>query len=325
VLLLTAVHRGALDGNPFLAQRAVLNEALTLFRTAGDRSGIAYVLHYQGRCDVGGSKGDIPLVEAALALYQELGDHYHYTAVLHHLGCIARDDGDIVQAVALLEQSLTLCREHDYIGKTANVLNDLGDAACLTGDLPRATAYYWEALPLAQAARDDLRSAWLVGNLARLALVQGDDGRVLTLLHQQVAQLRQSAALSVLIMVLPALGALVNAQGDSAQARAILREALLLQQQFALHNVYGEFLDSLEACAGVAVGQGEAVQAARLLGAAEVLRRTKGVQMPPSAGPAYRRAVAAARAQLDDATFAAAWAAGQALTLEQAIAEARAA
>jgi hypothetical protein len=32
--------------------------------------------------------------------------------------------------------------------------------------------------------------------------------------------------------------------------------------------------------------------------------------------------VAAARAQLDGVTFAAAWAAGQALTLEQAIAEA---
>jgi hypothetical protein len=36
----------------------------------------------------------------------------------------------------------------------------------------------------------------------------------------------------------------------------------------------------------------------------------------------YERGVAAARALLDQATFAAAWAAGRAMTLEQAIAEA---
>jgi hypothetical protein len=36
----------------------------------------------------------------------------------------------------------------------------------------------------------------------------------------------------------------------------------------------------------------------------------------------YDRISVATRTQLDDATFAAAWAAGQALTLEQAIAEA---
>jgi hypothetical protein len=64
------------------------------------------------------------------------------------------------------------------------------------------------------------------------------------------------------------------------------------------------------------------VRAARLLGAAEALRTVIGVQRPPAARPAYTRDVASARALLDDATFAAAWAAGRALTLEQAIAEA---
>jgi hypothetical protein len=36
--------------------------------------------------------------------------------------------------------------------------------------------------------------------------------------------------------------------------------------------------------------------------------------------PSYERAVAIVRAQLDEATFAAAWAAGRTMTLEQAIA-----
>jgi hypothetical protein len=146
--------------------------------------------------------------------------------------------------------------------------------------------------------------------------VQGDDGRVLALMHQQVGWFREHAVLSGLITVIPVLGALVNAQGDSAQATVILRDGLILQQQFAEQDV---LIESLEAFAGVAVGQGRAVRAACLLAAAEALRTLIGVQRPPAARPAYTRDVAATRAQLDEATFDAAWAEGQALTLEQAI------
>ena len=119
--------------------------------------------------------------------------------------------------------------------------------------------------------------------------------------------------------MIPVLGALVNAQGDSAQATVILRDGLILQQQFEEQDVQ---IESLEAIAGVAVGQGRAMRAARLLGAAEALRTTIGVQRAPTALPAYTRDVATARAELGEAAFAAAWVEGRAMTLEQAIAEA---
>jgi predicted ATPase/class 3 adenylate cyclase len=309
-LLLKAVHQGILDGNLHLALRAIHNEVLAFFRTVDDRSGIANMLFHQG------------FAEEALGLYQDLGDHYHCAIVLHGMGDMARDQGDTARALVLLEQSMALCSEYGYVGEPARILNSLGDVACIEGDLPRATACYWEALALAQGDRAEARSAWLIGNLARLALVQGDDGRVLTLLHQQVAWLREQASLSFLIMILPALGRLVNAHGDHAQARAILRDGLILQQQFAKQSVYSELIESLEAFAGLFIGQGQAMRAVRLLGAAEALRRTNSVPMPPSAGPAYKQDIATLRAQHDEATFEAAWATGQALTLEQAIAEA---
>ncbi len=322
VLLLAATYRGMLAGNPFLAQLVVLDEALAIFRAVGDRSGIAYVRCYQGiglRFGGGYAVRGMPLLEEALALYQEIGDHYHSTTVIHHLGCIARDHGDVVRAVALLDQSLAMCRKRGYINEIPRVLNDLGDIACIQGDLPQATARYWEALLLVEDEKNDLTRVWLLLNLTWLALVQGDDGRVLALMQQQVEWFREQASLSVLIGMIPALGALVNAQGDSAQATAILRDGVILQQQFAEQDV---LIESLEAFAGVAVGQGWMVRAARLLAAAEALRTMIGVRRLPSARPAYERHVATARAQLDDAAFAAAWAAGQALTLEKAIAEA---
>jgi hypothetical protein len=53
-----------------------------------------------------------------------------------------------------------------------------------------------------------------------------------------------------------------------------------------------------------------------------MLRETMGTPLPPVDRARYAHAVAAARAQFDAAAFAAAWAEGRTLPLEQAIADA---
>ncbi len=64
----------------------------------------------------------------------------------------------------------------------------------------------------------------------------------------------------------------------------------------------------------------EAKQAAQLLGAAEALLETTGVRLNSVDQDAYDYYAAAARARLDDATFAALLEQGRAMTLEQAVA-----
>ncbi|HJZ49985.1 MAG TPA: hypothetical protein VKE41_22575, partial [Roseiflexaceae bacterium] len=65
-------------------------------------------------------------------------------------------------------------------------------------------------------------------------------------------------------------------------------------------------------------------RAARLFGAGQAVRQASrsnlGWSWPIGAWIDYEQDVAAVRAQLDDATFAAAWEAGRALSLHQAIA-----
>jgi hypothetical protein len=78
----------------------------------------------------------------------------------------------------------------------------------------------------------------------------------------------------------------------------------------------------LEGLAAVAMARGEGERAAGLWGAVEAARVATGVPVAAYEARDYNRWLAAARAQLDEATFAAAWAAGQAMSLEQAIAEA---
>ena len=55
------------------------------------------------------------------------------------------------------------------------------------------------------------------------------------------------------------------------------------------------------------------------LGAAHALRETSGMPTAPLEQAEHQRHIAAASAQLGEATFAAAWTAGVALTLEQAV------
>jgi tetratricopeptide (TPR) repeat protein len=321
-LLVAAEYGWMLRGGQFERRFETTDEEiLALFRAAGDRSGIAHVLLGQGfdAWANGDYARGMPLLEAALARFQELGDHYQIATVLHSMGDIARDHGDAARAVALLEQSLAMCRERGYVDNTVLVLNGLGEVACNQGDLPRATALFWEALLLVQDERNYFTSMWPLRNLGRMALLHGDDGRVLVLLQQHLDWFREKAAPGLHMTLSHILGALVHAQGDSAQASVILRDGLILQRQ---RGEQDQMIESLEAIAGVVVGQGRAVRAARLLAAAEALRTTLGEQRMSGARPVYMRDVAATRAQLGEAAFAAAWAAGQQLTLEQAVAEA---
>jgi hypothetical protein len=79
---------------------------------------------------------------------------------------------------------------------------------------------------------------------------------------------------------------------------------------------------SLAGLASVAALCGQPERAARLAGAVEILREATGKRSAPASRANYERAVASARSQLDEATFAAAWAQGRAMSLDQAVAEA---
>jgi DNA-binding CsgD family transcriptional regulator len=83
---------------------------------------------------------------------------------------------------------------------------------------------------------------------------------------------------------------------------------------FALFGVRMEGLAALEA------EQSEPEHAVRLLGAAEALREAIGAPIYPLYRANYEQALALARAKQDPQTFAALWAEGRGMTVEQALA-----
>jgi hypothetical protein len=112
-------------------------------------------------------------------------------------------------------------------------------------------------------------------------------------------------------------GMVAHAQGDDARAAALLREAMILQRQ---EGHKARQVESLEGCAELAASHGQAARAARLLGASVAARAAIVAPSSPGEQALRERTITTVRAQLDEATFAAAWADGHAMSLGQALA-----
>ena len=118
---------------------------------------------------------------------------------------------------------------------------------------------------------------------------------------------------------LDTLGLVDCEQGDAARAGARYDESLALRRAVAEPGGFAEWLAGV---ATLAMGCGQAEQAARLFGAARALGDRAGFVFFLPQRAIYERAEAAARAALGDPGFVAAQEAGRALPFEDAVAEA---
>jgi DNA-binding CsgD family transcriptional regulator len=113
------------------------------------------------------------------------------------------------------------------------------------------------------------------------------------------------------------LGELARRQTDSSRAEDLHHEALALRVRGGL---FPGVADSLEALASLAGDHESYTEAARLFGAASTLRDSMGLARWPAEQAGYDGELTRARQALGDLAFEAAWAEGQALTVEDAVA-----
>ena len=110
------------------------------------------------------------------------------------------------------------------------------------------------------------------------------------------------------------LSVVENKEGNLQQAEANLTQAIRISRQ--LNNSY-ILAASLVALSGVSLSSGRAQQAARLLGRADAIYSTTGLVMDPADKPEYDTALAGARSGLGQEAFAAAYAEGAGLSIEE--------
>src|SRR5262249_14256592 len=120
-------------------------------------------------------------------------------------------------------------------------------------------------------------------------------------------------------VVLLVLGRIARLRRDYRSARSCFSESIAIWRKIG----GGVHLAAcLEGVAQVATASGHPQRATRLFAAAETVRATYDAPRPPAAHDAYQQALGTLHAALSEEDFAAAWAEGRALCLEQAVAAA---
>jgi ATP/maltotriose-dependent transcriptional regulator MalT len=197
----------------------------------------------------------------------------------------------------------------------------LGRVAYFEGDHAQARALGEQSLAHAERLDDRWLIAWALHLLGLAAHVAGDYTRANALYERSLAIRCELGHRELIGVLYQLMGMVAYRQGDAPRARVLYEEYLAVGQDlgstFHLSNALGLF-------GNLAAGQGQFERAARLLGATAVFNEVTRTRSIPLTEAFVAEAVALARGALGPAAFAAAEAAGRALSSDEALAEARA-
>ncbi len=318
----------------YVAARSMFEESLAIYREIGDISHMAQVLVFLANVvlDQGEHAMAQSLAEEGLALCRGLGNFLGltYRQGLRTLHEIAFYQSDYTLACSTLEEALAIARKQGAREEIAHGLARLGAVALYQGDYVAARSLLEEGITISREVGNQRHVAFALGDLGRVFLYQGDFVKARTYLEEDVAIASGLGDQRALSYALGFLGQLALYQGGWPTARSLMEESLAIHRETGL---YEEGLTiflalqskwfiaaSFEGLAAAVLAQGQPTWATRLWGAAEPLRTTLGTPLPPVERPAYERSVAAARTQLGEQAFAAAWAEGRTMTPEQVLA-----
>ena len=310
----------ASEQGDYASARRLLEEALGLHREVGNRRGEANALIGIGNAATNQDdyRAARSAYERSLTLWEELGASSGVVRCLHGLGWVAQEQGDAGSARAYYERCLALYREQGDKRSTATILNNMGDLALDEGDCAAALALCEESLALRRELGDRTGAGVSLYGLGGVAQRQGDYARARALCEEAVAILRKLGAGHPLAHAMLGVADAARGQGQHSEADAWYREALLVSADMGSKSL---IIECIEGLATLACDQALMQRAVRLFGACDALRRSMGLPISSADPAVYEPQVNAARAALGDEASAA-WAAGQAMTLDEAVAEA---
>jgi predicted ATPase len=311
----------AIKQGDYPAAAQVLQASLTLAREVEDKPGIAHTLGVLGWMAV--AQDDytqaIAWSEESLRLYREIGDKWGIAQALSNLGEMRQSEGNYAQAAALYDESLILAHEAGDKRGIAFLLSMQALLAQQQGDYDRTRALAEQSLRLFGELKETWGMAWSRFHFGRAALQQGDYGQAAVVLEETLALFEKLGDRQNTALALMALGNIAFERGDYGRTVVLGRRGLRLCRELGMQAGIAAGLEGLAAVAGA---QRQPERAARLFGAATALRAAIGAPVSPGERPAYERNLARARTLMDDATWAAVYAEGQAMMIEQAIADA---
>lgn len=309
------------EGQHFVELALTRDEGVAASVRAKAKSGAGWVALWQGaygRADA--------LCQESLALYRELHDPRGMAVALDLLGNIASVRGDAPAATCLLEESLALYREIGDKARLAYSLNTLALISLRGADYsvyPRARSLLEESLALFREEGHQVGIAWSLYGLGLWHFQQEEAPTARSRFEESLALYRVLQQRQFLAHPLYFLGKITAQQGDLPAAYAFYQQSLAVFQEL---DDQRSSAACLEGWASVVALQGDALWAAQLWGAAQVLHEAGGPSAlftlitTPGERADEERMRALVQSQLGEQTFALALAEGRTMTPEQALA-----
>jgi len=264
------------------------------------------------------------LTQVSIACCREMGaaGQFALAWALDILADVESEEGNYAVSRALFEQALALHKKTRFVEHT---LTMLGWVAMRAGDYESAATRLDEALAHCRALGDPELIGQALAGRGELAVRQEQYGLARSLLEESLTVRRGLGEKWGIAISLGTLGWIALRQGDFNRMRGLLAESLAVRLDT---GDAGGSAWCLEKLAEAALLEGQAApasqrseyfqRAATIFGAASALRARLNSAMDQADRPEFERNVAALRAGLGQDAFAAAWAAGGAMTLEQA-------
>ncbi len=234
-------------------------------------------------------------------------------------GLFASAQRDLARATELAHEQLALAREVGNPKYVADARAGLALLALDRGAPDEAFRYAEESLTIARQAGDPAAIAYALENLARARLIVGELPQARALAEEGLELSRRAGFLWGQGVNAGVLALICCREADPMGALRVLREgAAALRAHGGLHGLVG--ILQAAACAWAVAGEGR--RGARVLGAADAaMAHAEGT--PGMALLRWTEEVTApARAALGEERWAQAFAAGSALSLEEALADA---
>ena len=230
-------------------------------------------------------------------------------------GNLAWAQGDLVSARTFTEESLALRRNLGDVRGVAASLNNLGLVLRDLGDVGAARSVTEESLALRRELGDARGVGWALHNLGALARMEGDYARARSLAEEALALRRSKGNRYGVAASLGSLAKIARDEGDFAKAKKLALESLQIRRD--LGDTQG-IANCLEIVGEVTRRQGDGTRAVRFFAFSARLREVLQAPLPPAERLRYEQSLAQVRAEMGESAFQAAWAAGRAMTLEQA-------
>jgi ATP/maltotriose-dependent transcriptional regulator MalT len=322
-----------LDGEGYLALRLgdfsvanqLYNESLAMYRELRNDGGIALVLNHLGLLEVHqrDSESAKELFNDSLAIHYRLGNSWGSAQTLNNLAWMAFEQSDFRLANTLFEEARARYTEAGDTHGVAYVLFNLAQLAELNEDYDLAFSLHAQSMDLQQQFGNYHQIAFQLLLFGNVELARGNYENARLLCQESLDHCRQIDDRLMIAMSQLYLGYVDWNEKRYESARSKFAQCLVAFVDHE-HNPLKMYMlaNALEGSARLASAKGNATRAARIWGAREALLEVCAlpITFPPIDVTKHATCLSAARARLDEAQWASAWAEGKAMTANEAVA-----